>query len=429
MRVLLLQPLVNFEKTFPLGLAYIAGYLRRHGVEVHGFDARVSGMDALPDLLRREPFDLVAITAYSSNLPDVAACAAQVARIQPGATLVMGGPHATLGLEPQGPPDMWHYMVRGDGEAPLLALCRGETDAPGLVPAGQPMDDPEQIYLHPDLADLDFPDREVFPVAEFYTGALKQEVLTAVIASRGCPCRCAYCAASALSRGDRRRREPAAVVEEIHRLKTDHNVGQVLLEDDNIFLDRRWASDLLGALARARHGVNIDLPNGVDPMLLDSELLHLARDAGVCSISLGVESLIPDNQRAMGRVIDPDHLRWVIQACHGLGIRIAAFFIIGLPFDTVPGILRQYRDIRRLGLDLAHVSVYQHLPGLGLQVSPPSPSEAKTLSRLHRLFYPYFYADPTKIMKVLRDSGSSPEMLKKTVVRFRNWVARSPSAG
>ena len=423
-RVLLVQPLVNFEKTFPLGLAYIAAYLGRHGVEVEGFDARVSGAERLVEFLTGRSFDLVGITAYSSNLDDVARCAATIREHQPRALIVMGGPHATLGQPCPGDPSLWDYVVRGDGEVPMLALARDETGIPGVVPAGELMDDPEQIYLHPELSDLDFPDRDVFPVGDFYAGALHRELWTSVVASRGCSCHCAYCSAPRLSNGRHRRRDPLRVVEELRSLRADHNVGGVLLEDDNLFIDPQWARSLLEALASAGLKVRIDLPNGVNPMLLDEELIALAQRAGVTSISLGIESLVAENQVALGRVIDPDHLNRVIQSCHGLGVRIAGFFIIGLPADSVPGILRMYRDIRGLNLDLAHVSVYQDLPGLGLNAPPPSARRAATLSRLHRAFYPYYYADPVKIARVLRESGTSPEMLLKAARRFANWVVR-----
>ena len=55
---------------------------------------------------------------------------------------------------------------------------------------------------------------------------------------------------------------------------------------------------------------------------------------------------------------------------------------------------------------------------------PSVPRRAAALSTLHRLFYPYFYADPAKIVRVLRESGASPEMLRKVAVRFADWVAR-----
>ena len=412
-RVLLVQPEVNFERTYPLGLAYLAGYLRRHGVEVAGLDLRLARAGSLQDCLGSFGPDLVGVSAYSSA-PDAAARVAREVRERlPSARTVLGGPHATLGCDPPGGAHLWDHTVRGDGEAPLLALARGET-LPG---------EPGEIYLHPDLAELDFPDREVFSLDAYYGDSLKRGRWTAMVASRGCGRRCAYCAAHALSGGRHRPRDPAAIIEELRRLRRDHQVDGVLLEDDNLFADRAWARDLLEALACAHTGgvSRLHLPNGVDPMLLDRDLLAAAARAGVASISLGIETLDPEQQAALGRPIDPAHLAALVRTCRELGIRAAGFFIIGLPGDTIPSVLGRYRRIRGLGLDLAHVSVYQPLPGLSL---PEPDLPLRTLAALRGLFYPYFYADYARARRAMGDGELTPGALGKAAARFVHWMFR-----
>ena len=166
------------------------------------------------------------------------------------------------------------------------------------------------------------------------------------------------------------------------------------------------------------------MPNGVDPMLLDLELVRHAAQAGVESLALGIESLDPARQAALGRVIDPAHLASIIRCCRGHGIRVAGFFIIGLPGDTVPGILAQFRDIRALGLDLAHVSVYQDLPGLALPAPPATPARRAALAALKGLFYPYYYADKERVLRALGEEGISRRTVSKAAARFAHWVFR-----
>ena len=415
-RVLLVQPAVNFERTYPLGLAYIAGILRRHGVEVSGIDLRLAQAGALEAKLGASSYDLVGVTAYSSA-PEAAARVAQaVRRHQPDARTVLGGPHAAFfgkGAAPGGD-SLWDHVVRGDGELPMLALARGE-ELPG---------ERGGLYLHPDLADLDFPDREVFPLERYYSDGLHTGRWTAMVASRGCSRRCGHCAAFHLSGGVHRRRDPAAVVEELRRLNHDHGVDGVMLEDDTLFADRAWALELLTAMADANTGVRLHLPNGTDPMLLDDELLAAAARAGVTSLALGIESLDPAKQAALGRIIEPGHLRQVIRTARQLGMRVAGYFIIGLPGDTVPGVLAQYPRMRRLGLDLAHVSVYQDLPGLPLPAPSTTPARRAALAALKGLFYPYYYADAARIRRALGKAEPSPALLIRAAARFSHWVLR-----
>jgi anaerobic magnesium-protoporphyrin IX monomethyl ester cyclase len=424
-KVLLVQPPVSFEDTYPLGLAYIAGYLRRHDVEVDGFDVRLGGPRGLARRLADESYDLVGISAYSSNLAGVAAAAEQVRELQPGAITVLGGPHGTLGLDP--PPGrarpLFDYVVRGDGEQPLLALARGAQEGPGIwAPSSGKQ---AEIHIHSALEDLDFPDRTTFPIGPYYGGALKRGRWTAVIASRGCSWRCAYCSAARLGGGRQRRRRVESVLEELHRLRVDHKVDGVQLEDDNLFLDRPWATSLLDGIATSGLGLSIQLPNGTDPMLLDEDLIALAAHAGVDTIALGVETLRPETQQALRRAVDPEHLRKVIEACRSHGIRVGGFFIIGLPGDSVDGVLAMYREVRRLGLDLAHVSVFQDLPALDMESGAARfPGGAAGLEALRRLFYVYYYAHPRTWRAALRQAGPSPMMVGRAARRFLAWARR-----
>lgn len=429
MKVLLVQPPVNFETTYPLGLAYLAGHLRRHGVEVAGADLRTCGRVGLERALVEGRPDMVGVSAYSGNLASVFDICAAARRLAPRATVVLGGPHVTLGVGAQDLAERCDFLVRGDGEAPLLALARGETAAPGVVTPAAAGEDEAGIHVHEPLEELDFPDREVFPVAQYYTEDLKRGRWTAMVASRGCARTCAFCTARRLSRGRHRRRDPEAVAEEMRLLRRHHGVDGVQLEDDNLAGgDRALAEDLWETLARRAGGTRIQLPNGVDPMELDDQLLALMKRAGVESISLGIESLDPGQQRRLRRPVDPAHLERVIAACHREKIRVAGFFIIGLPGEDVRNVLKLFMKIGSLGLDLAHVSALQEdLPGLTIDTTghPPStPAGRRTMLLLQRAFYVTYYAHPTRIRATLARGDLSPQFLKKLVTRFAAWVTR-----
>lgn len=424
MRVLLVQPPLNFERTYPLGLAYLAGHLGRHGVTVSGVDLRLDGRRGLWRALDHGRPELVGVSAYSSNLAEALQVCAAVRRLCPGATLVLGGPHATLGVNARALSGCCDFLVRGDGEAPLLALARGEREAPGVVRPEQAGEDPAGIHVHQALEELDFPDRRVFPLERYYAGDLKEGLWTAMVASRGCARACAFCSARRLCRGEQRRRQPDAVIEELRRLRAEHGVSGVQLEDDNLFAHRPWADALFEALCREGAGLRLQLPNGADPADLDEELVALLRRAGVESLALGIESLDRKTQRLLRRPVDRAHLERVIAACRRHGIRVAGFFIIGLPGDTARGVLRLFGQIDALGLDLAHVSALQELPGLDLPGPPASPARRRTMLLLQRAFYLRYYARPARIRAMLGRGPLSPAFVRKLALRFAQWVAR-----
>ncbi|HQB44932.1 MAG TPA: cobalamin B12-binding domain-containing protein, partial [Polyangiaceae bacterium] len=94
--VLLVHPSRPRERTYPLGLAYLAAAAKRAGALVLGCDLRIDPPAKLVELLRQHPFDYVGITALSTTLSEAAFIVQQVRRIQPASFVVVGGPHATL---------------------------------------------------------------------------------------------------------------------------------------------------------------------------------------------------------------------------------------------------------------------------------------------------------------------------------------------
>ena len=421
MTVLLLQPAINFERTYPLGLAYLAGHLRRRGHQVLGFDARLQGRAALARLLRqRRDVQWIGVSLYSTNLEAGLRLARLARRLASGARVVLGGPHPTLDPSSLAPQRCWDFLVRGDGEQPLAHLVEGRLH-PAVVSREQLAQTAGTIHVHQQLEELEFADRQVFAVDRYYGDILKRDRRwSAMVVTRGCVKRCGYCAASQLSCGLHRRRPVASVVEELQRLQMDHQLCGVYLEDDNLLADRAGAEELLEALQRHNPGLRIELPNGVDPMLLDPALLRLMRAAGITALSLGIESTLRENQLALKRPVDRQHLRRVLDCARSLGLRTTGFFIVGLPHDRPAAVLRGFADIKLSRLDLAHLSVWRPLPGAALQHGPGG----SFWRALKGAFYLYFYADPARLRAMVEQGELSAGFLLRMALRYIRWLRR-----
>ena len=355
MTVLLVQPAVNFERTYPLGLAYLAGHLRRRGHTVGGHDARLDGEERYRRLLARPDLAWVGVSLYSTNVEAGLGLARLARRLRPDVKVALGGPHVTLAPETLKNEGCWDHLVRGDGEVPLARLVEGLAGE-GILSRGE-VGQGRGVHVHADLDELEPADREVFPIARYYGDILKADRRwTAVVASRGCTRDCGYCAAAALSCGSFRTRSVASVLDELTWLRQRHHLAGVYLEDDNLLLDRPWLERLLGALARQNPGLAIELPNGLDPMLLDDELLEAMAAAGVTALSLGIESTIEDNQLFLRRPLDRGHLRTILRTCRALGLRTTGYLLVGLPHDRPAALARMFRQIKAMDLDLAHIS-------------------------------------------------------------------------
>jgi anaerobic magnesium-protoporphyrin IX monomethyl ester cyclase len=418
-RVLLLDPGPAGEPTYPLGLAYLAGYLLRAGVVVRGVDLRVDEPATLQRTLQQYSFDLVAIRVLSTTVHHAASAAAVVRSLQPSARIVAGGPHATLAPSDALDRIGADAVIRGDGERPLLAVLSDESDAPGVMRRGG---EPSGVYVHPDLGELDFPDRKTFALDRYYRqGAFGALPRTAMIATRGCVRCCGYCAANALSLGSFRKRETDSVIEEIRQISRDHGVCGVVFEDDNILLDPAWGRALFERIAQRVPETIIDLPNGVNPDLVDEATIDAMAAAGVRSIAFGLESLHRDSLRAIERLFDLDHFVRVATYARKQGICTTGYFLIGLPQEMRGALLSQAAAIRRLPLDMAHASVLRRLPGQPLQLAGSARSDA-VLGALRAAFYLLYYADPRRGARLFARAGGDLAGVRRLGDRAVHWL-------
>ena len=418
-RVLLIHPARPRERTYPLGLAYVAAVAKSAGASVVGLDMRLRSMQALRSTLRRQPFDYVGISALSTTVDDAAILVDVVRKIQPAAFIVLGGPHATLAPRNALARTRADAAVRGDGEDPFAALLAGRLDGPGTMLRGADVVPP--IHVHAELDALPMPDRMVFPVDDYYReGTHGGDRRTAMVATRGCRLDCGYCSAKASSLGLFRTRSVAAVVDEVLRLRHEHHVDAIVFEDDNLVLDTAWFHRLFEALARDVPGMRYDLPNGVHPGLIDEAMIDVMHRAGVRSLAFGVESTHTAERQVLGRPFDLGHMERVCRRARGAGIITTGYVLLGLPQQSAWRAISQVRSLRTLPFDMLHVSVFLDLPGQAARgVRDSDAFRGWTLVR--RAMYAAWYTDRERAVRVLKIAGGDRRALMRLAARATAW--------
>lgn len=121
------------------GLLYLASYLMRNGIKAYCrfYDPSKNHKDFEHDLaalIQRIQPGIVAISMkwflYIARVLDLCQL---VKKISPQIRIVVGGNTASFYWREFINNDGVDYVIRGDGELPLLKLCRGEKDVPNLV--------------------------------------------------------------------------------------------------------------------------------------------------------------------------------------------------------------------------------------------------------------------------------------------------------
>ncbi|TNF32232.1 MAG: radical SAM protein, partial [Deltaproteobacteria bacterium] len=98
--------------------------------------------------------------------------------------------------------------------------------------------------------------------------------------------------------------------------------------------------------------------------LLDKKIIEVMAEAGLKHINLGIESFSDKSLGSIGRKPDKiEHQEEVINEAHKRGIKVSAFYIIGLPFDTEESIKENIKYAKKLNTLGAQFCLLTPYPG------------------------------------------------------------------
>jgi len=371
--VMLIQPplpdrLLPYRKEIvlcpPLGLCYIASNLLAHGFDVNVVDLAIS--DPNPEKvefeIRRVQPKILGITASTCTYKKALEIARKAKQTDPGTVTVVGGPHVTfVAQEALAHPEI-DLVVRNEGEMTMLELCRlylrgeGSLDRiKGIVyrNEGRVVNNPSR-HLISDLDQLPFPARHLLPL-DLY------KIPGTLITSRGCPSRCIFCAAEAMSGGTYRVRSPSNVLAEIDEMKTQYNPPFYFIADDTFTVLHDRTREICAGLKRMRvRWVCESRANFVN-----REFLREMVESGCFCIQFGVESGSQVVLNSLRKGITRDHVRDAVKWSCELGLRTFCTFMIPHPEDTLATIAETKRfmlELKALGA-LVIVSATTPFPG------------------------------------------------------------------
>jgi anaerobic magnesium-protoporphyrin IX monomethyl ester cyclase len=326
---------------FPLGLGYIAAFLRQQGHQVRLL------LSLTPEILQHQlqsfQPELVGISCMTPTFPQAVAICREVKNRSKAAT-VLGGPHVTALREEilQVQPEI-DYVVLGEGELTIAELCRmlEQSDrevsqiqslvyrtADGTVKANPRRD------LIKDVDSLPFPARDLVDMSRLGTHKYIDvgRVSATMISSRGCPFKCAFCSSHITMGKIYRFRSAQNVLAEIDELASRYQVNHIAFEDDTFTLNRDRVETICRGLIQRNYDLTWYCLSRVESM--DLELARLMRRAGCRLVSFGIESGNQDILQKIHKKISLPAARQAIDACYRAGLRSQCTFILGFPFDT-----------------------------------------------------------------------------------------------
>jgi radical SAM superfamily enzyme YgiQ (UPF0313 family) len=113
-----------------------------------------------------------------------------------------------------------------------------------------------------------------------------------ITGSRGCPFNCAYCAQLRLNDNNRKVRDrgPETIAEEMYQKYVDFGVTEFAFYEDNLLFNREEFLERLAAIRRKGLKVTIYAPEGIEPRLVELELMTEMRQTGFKKMHLALET-------------------------------------------------------------------------------------------------------------------------------------------
>lgn len=351
----------------PIDMPYLAATLTDAGVPVRVFESGALRW-SLADLC--QAIDATgtageALVVVRTSLPtidwDLEVCAELRARCRPGKILIYG---------PVVTPLLWRvqreaavdYAVIGEPDQPVLELLRGAPpgEISGLVwrAGGEWRRNPERRF-EKNLDTLAFPRWELFPI-ERYTipksaaaGTLR---FLPVLSSRGCPFGCNYCPYPVGQGLPWRDRSPGNVVDELEHLVRNLGVQYVIFRDPLFSANKKRVAAICEQIVA--RGISVQWRCETRTDCLDEATIAIMARAGCVGVNFGVESIDPQVQKNVDRkpISEKQFLETMAQFRRH-GIATFAFFVVGLPGDTVDTILDSMRFALRLGASWTQFTV------------------------------------------------------------------------
>jgi len=371
-----------------LGVAYLAAALEESGFAAKILDLYPCSPDTddpavldrrLAQVIAQEQPIIVGITIHTPAYAARVRLAQSIRERLPQTLLVAGGHHASAEPRHLLLKSDFDVCVTGEGEKSLVEiagrLARGQT--PGRV--GWLRDIGGVLYKQrsqvvrsqprPPVSDLDslpFPAHHLLGLQHYAPHPNLGIKSTGILTYRGCPMRCAYCYNP---QGRRvRRRSPLKVVDEMARVVRDFEVHGFNVYDNLFGLDRKHALAVCEEIRRRRLDVVWECWTAGD--LVDGELAQKMKAAGCVRVGFGAESGDDEVLAKARRGFTAAQHHAGLQALRAAGLKVEAFFMLGLPGESEQSVPRTLQFAERCGADGVCLGLHRPYPGTAVWRNP-----------------------------------------------------------
>ena len=417
-----------FAEHAPMGILSLAAVLEVNGITAQIVDLnqlyyeyfeesdkqRQSFCQYIINKLGSQEYDVFGFSTICSTYPLTIRIAAGVKQLRPNATIMFGGPQASVvDVQTLTAFPFVDLIVRGEAEQTLPAVLENISHADYTKIPGVTFRLGGQIIRNPNapvISDLD-----QLPLAAFhlYPNVERCSYLPLEI-GRGCPFACSFCSTNDFFRRQFRLKSPAKAVAEMKILKQRYGVETFDLIHDMFTVNRKKVQAFCDEVIRSGEEFLWSCSARTD--CVDDELIDSMARAGCKGIFFGIDSGSAQMQQVMNKGLDLAEAIRIIERADTSGMDTTVSLITGFPEETKEDLRATVSFLAdslrfdkaepqfHLLAPLAETPItakYQdqlHFDDIFSDISHQGweqETEDRELIRAHRDIFPNFYAVPT----------------------------------
>ena len=369
----------------PLGILYIASFLREQGIEAKVVDADIDDLSVEQIYKEASECDVVGTTMTTVQAAFGYGHINFMKERDRDLIQTVGGAHPS-GMRERIFNDCQNidYSVIGEGEHTFSELCHAVLEGkPASAIKGLYINNPQGTVFTGTRERLDpntlpFPAFELVEPIEKYAAIVrnkhvfppnKGQLCFPVIGSRGCPFRCKFCGSNMVWQWTVKYRTPQNICDEIEWLRDQYGVDEIMYWDDELNVNLTWFAEL--CREHIRRGLNKTLwfkgSVRANRNLVSEDLFRLAKEAGFWALAFGVESGNQTILDSISKDFTLEEVKSLNLLLKKLEIVRIASFMIGHIHDTEETIDDTIRFANELDVDAYDFFLSTPLPGTILE--------------------------------------------------------------
>lgn len=356
-KVILIQP--YYENIWePIGLGFIAGYLKKHYVGELDLQCFQGNFDTDETIIEAcVNADIVGFSCTSPAWPHALKLSKEIKKISPRTRTVVGGFHPSALPHECIKEDSIDQVVTGEGEEPFLHIVNGTFTDP-IVPGTKPP-----------MQEMPWPDREV--IKNYRTVGLCESMNGKRTASfqcnRVCPVNCAFCAERIVSGRFHKRNNPIRtrdiedLLDEIDHVTEQLDLNYFKFVDATFDISPQFVIDFCKAKIARNNTTEWECL--IHCSFTTEEMFQWLKKAQCHQVNMGVESGSDKILKDVGKGLKTKTVRKAFAWAKKAGIERRGFFLFGMPNETREDLLLTEKLIDEIEPEVVGFTILCPYPG------------------------------------------------------------------